>query len=90
MSWVCFVMKVFAGGEGRFVQRLPLVRAAIGLGTQRWFLLNPETAFWVTGLTEGTGDYERHLRSLLGLTSLRTVQWINLGRQYVQLASLTK
>jgi len=80
----------FAGGEDRVVQRVPLTRVGIRLGTQRWFLLNPETAFWVTGLTEGTADYEQHLRALLGLTSLHTVQWVNLARQQVRLVSLTR
>ena len=51
---------------------------------------SPETAFWVTGLTEGTVDYEHHLRALLGLTPLRTIQWVNLARRRVQLASLNK
>ncbi len=80
----------FAGGQERVVQRLPLARGEARLGTQRCFLLNPETAFWVTGLTEGTADYEQHLRAWLGLTPLRTVQWVNLARQHVRLASLTK
>ena len=52
--------------------------------------VSPETAFWVTGLTEGTVDYEHHLRALLGLTPLRTIQWVDLARRRVQLASLNK
>jgi GxxExxY protein len=80
----------FAGGKDRVVLRVPLTRGEVRLGTQRWFLLNPETAFWVTGLTEGTADYEQHLRALLGLTPLRTIQWVNLARQHVRLASLTR
>jgi hypothetical protein len=35
-------------------------------------------------------DYEQHLRALLCLTPLRTVQWVNLARHHVRLASLTR
>ena len=80
----------FAGGESRVVQRVPLARAGRSLGTQRWQLLNPETAFWVTGLTSGAVDYEHHLRSLLCLTTLRTIQWVNLNRRRIQITSLSK
>lgn len=80
----------FAGGEGRVAQLLPLTRGRSFLGRQRFHLLNPETAFRVTALTEGTADYERHLRSLLCLCPLRAIQWVNLARQQVRLVSLTK
>jgi hypothetical protein len=43
-------------------------------------LLNPERAFWVTGLMEGIVEYEHHLRALLGRTSLRAIQWVNPAR----------
>jgi hypothetical protein len=60
------------------------------LGKQRFHLLNPETAFRVTAMTEGTADHERHLRSLLRLCPLRAIQWVNLARRRVQLVSLIK
>ena len=80
----------FAGGETQVVQLLPLVRGKISLGRQHFNLLNVETAFRVTALTEGTEDYERHLRCLLALSPLRMIQWINLARKRVQLVSLIK
>lgn len=80
----------FAGGEGKVVQRLALTRGNARLGSQCFHLINPETAFRVTALTEGISNYEPHLRSLLRLSPLRTLQWVNLGRQKVQLVSLTK
>ena len=43
----------FAGGESRVVQLLPLARGEVNLGKQCFHLLNPETAFRVTALTEG-------------------------------------
>jgi GxxExxY protein len=80
----------FAGGAGRVTQRLPLTRSERVLGTQRWHLLNADTAFWITGLTEGMAEYEQHLRALLRLTPLRTIQWVNLARLRIQLASLSR
>jgi GxxExxY protein len=80
----------FAGGEGKVVQRLPITRGDAVLGTQCFHLLNPETAFWVTALTEESSNYEHHLRSLLGLSPLRSLQWVNFGRHKVRLVSLTK
>jgi len=80
----------FSGGEGRGVQRLPLTRDGTRLGTQSFHLLNPETAFRITALTEPTVHYQHQLYSLLHLSPLRTIQWVNLGRQKIQLVSLTR
>jgi len=74
----------FAGGEAQVVQLLPLVRGKVHLGKQHFHLLNAETAFRVTALTEGTEEYEAHLRPL------RAIQWINLARKRVQLVSLVR
>jgi hypothetical protein len=80
----------FAGGQGKVAQWLPLTRGKVCLGKQRFHLINPETAFRVTAMTEETADYGCHLRSLLRLGPLRTIQWVNLARQRVQLVSLSK
>ncbi len=80
----------FAGGEEQVVQRVPLTRGEVGLGTQSFQLINAETAFRVTGLSDGLADHERQLRALLRLSPLRTLHWINLARQHVQLVSLTR
>lgn len=79
-----------AGGEEQVVRRVPLARGEVGLGTQSFQLINAETAFRVTGLTDGLADHERQLRALLRLSPLRTLHWINLARQHVRLVSLTR
>src|ERR1043166_870565 len=63
----------FAGGETQVVQSVPLVRSNLSLGKQHFNLLNAETAFRVTALTEGMEDYQRDLRCLLGASPLRTI-----------------
>jgi GxxExxY protein len=80
----------FSGGEGKVVQRLPLTRDTTRLGTQCFHLLNPETAFRVTALTQPNVHYQHQLLSLLRLSPLRTIHWVNLGRQKIQLVSLTR
>jgi hypothetical protein len=80
----------FAGGQKNVAQLLPLSRGKVCLGKQLFHLINPETAFRVTAMTEDTADYERHLRSLLRICPLRTIQWVNLARLRVQLVSLSK
>jgi hypothetical protein len=59
-------------------------------GKQRFHFINPETAFRVTWLTEATADHERHLRFLLRLCPLRTIQWVNSARHRVQPVSPTQ
>lgn len=80
----------FAGGEDQVMHRLPLARGHAGLGTQCFHLLNPETAFRVTALNESTSQYEHHLRAMLRISPLRTLQWVNLGRHEIQLVSLNR
>jgi GxxExxY protein len=80
----------FSGGESRVVQRLSLARDEVSLGQQCFHLLNAETAFRITALIDGLADYEQHLRSLLRLSPLRTIQWVNMAHQRVQLVSLTR
>jgi hypothetical protein len=53
-------------------------------------MLNPETAFRVTAMTDETVDYEHHLHCLLRLSPLRAIQWVNLARNRVQLLSILK
>jgi len=80
----------FAGGENKVAQRLPLISRSTPLGTQPFLLLNPETAFVITALTEGIPNYHQHLRSLIQLSPLKVLQWINLEHHTIQFTSLTR
>jgi GxxExxY protein len=80
----------FAGGEDQVVQRIPLTCDDTRIGTQCFNLINPETAFRLTALTEGISNYEHQLRAMLRLSPLRTLQWVNLDRQRIQLVTLTR
>lgn len=80
----------FLGGEEKVARMVPLSRDGVSLGNQRFHLVSADTAFRVTGLTEGVDQYERELRSLLGHCPLRAIQWVNLGGHKIQFVTLTK
>jgi GxxExxY protein len=80
----------FLGGEEEVSQMVPLSRNGIPLGRQGFQMLSPQTAFRLTALPQERDAYERQLRSLLQLTPLRSIQWINLARHTIQFVTLTK
>jgi hypothetical protein len=61
------------------------------LGTQRMRLVAPDLATRVTALAPNLlSDFEVHLSRFLDHTSLRAVQWINLGREVVQFKTVSR
>ena len=78
----------FLGSEARVTQRLPLVRAGHPLGTQRFLVRGPGVAFRITAFTQKPAEQERHLRRLLSLTGLNTLQWINLNHSEIEFTTL--
>jgi GxxExxY protein len=80
----------FLGGELRVVQRLPLRRQSIALGNQTFHVHAPGAAFQVSAVTDHVAATEEHLRRLLALTELRSLQWINLCQAEVGLVTLLR
>jgi len=80
----------FLGGERCTVQRLPLQRGSVTLGTQRFHLHGHGVAFRITAVTEQPESAEAQLRSLLALTELRAIQWINLNHADAQFVTLSR
>jgi hypothetical protein len=78
------------GGEAAVVRPVDVIVQNAMVGTQNCRLVTPETAFKITSLTTGTAQYEDHLRRLLAHTSLKTIQWINLGRKVVTFRTVAK
>ncbi len=78
----------FCGGESQVVHRLPLSRNGISLGTQRFHIHSPGTAFCVTAVTKQVDAMETHLRRLLPLTELSALQWINLNHTNIRLVTV--
>jgi hypothetical protein len=78
------------GGESDIIHSVPLSRNGIPLGNQRMHLLNADTAFKITGMTNGVAAFEKQLNSLLGLTPLKTLLWVNLNHHNIEFVTLTK
>jgi GxxExxY protein len=78
----------FAGGELAVAQRLPLKRGGVALGNQLFHLLSDDTAFRLTALNDRFDAHEKQLVSLLKLSPLRRMHWINMARGRVSIVSL--
>lgn len=78
----------FCGGESCVLQRCPLSRNGISLGTQRFHVHSPRLAFRVTAVTEQIEAMETHLRRLMALTELEAMQWINLNHAEIQFVTI--
>ena len=80
----------FLGGASRVLQRLPLRRDSVPLGTQAFHVQAPGAAFRVSAITEQIEATESHLRRLLALTDLQVLQWINLDHATIKFVTITK
>lgn len=80
----------FLGGESQVVQRVPLQRAGVLLGTQRFLCHAPKVAFRLSAFTAGLDAAEIQLQRLLALTDLHAIQWINLNRSEIRFATVLR
>jgi GxxExxY protein len=80
----------FLGGASNVELRVRLHRGDLDLGGQRMFVHAPGLAFRVTAFTESHGNIESHLRRLLAITDLDTIQWINLNHSKIEFTTITK
>src|ERR1043166_8108734 len=70
-------VQYFRGGPEQVIGTVQIVRDSRVIGTQHAHLLNPDTAFKLTAITQDLEYYTEHLRRFLQHTALRAVQWIN-------------
>jgi GxxExxY protein len=80
----------FSGGELQCLQRMPLRREGLFLGTHRLACHSPGLAFVVTSFSDGAAAHERHLRRLVNLTELRALHWFNFVHAQLEAVTLTK
>ncbi len=80
----------FFGGESAVSRMVPLNREGVALGNQRMHLLNAESAFRVTAMTKGSAQFENQLNSLLRLTPIKNLYWINLNHHQIEFVTLRK
>ncbi len=83
------VLVHMCGGAERSVLRVPVSRDGIVLGSHLFQSHAEGIGFIVTALTNGSEQYHRHISSLLRMTSLKAMQWINLCHASVQFVTVT-
>lgn len=66
------------GGEERVIRQLPMIRADLPLGNQRFHLAAPDTAFVLTSFAAVERSHRNHLRRLLEASPLARVLWVNI------------
>jgi hypothetical protein len=76
------------GGDAMVTHQLPMQRAGIPLGNQRFHLLEPDAAFRFTAFGELTVRYEKQIQNLLRLSPLKVIHWINIGHEEVTLTTI--
>jgi GxxExxY protein len=76
------------GGEEQVLQDIDIVVAGAKVGEQKARLTGPGVAFKVTTLHENLQPFEKHARRFLAHTSLRAVQWVNVGRRDILFKTL--
>lgn len=81
----------FLGGEDKVCRRIELTCEQQLLGTQSMDMVDDQVAFEVTAIPPDKRDaHATHLGRLLGLTSLKTIQWINLHHHDIHVSSLCR
>ncbi len=80
----------FLGGAEAVCRPVGVFSGERLLGTQSLNLLNEETAFAVTTVTDESGAMRRHLERLVRHTRLTAIQWVNLNRHTLELTTIQK
>jgi len=76
------------GGEEDVTRMIPTARGKVPLGNQQMHPFSDYAAFRITGFKGDLSAQEHHLRRMLRLTSLKSIDWINLCREEVSLVTV--
>lgn len=76
------------GGIEAVEVMLPINRNGVFLGTQRFHLASPQTAFKLTAMNRETSSYRSQLARLIQFSPLRAVHWINIAYHDVTLITI--
>ena len=80
----------FLGGNESVTRGLPMQRGNIGLGNQRFHMIDDNAAFKITAFKGCAQGYENQLNKLLKYSPLMTIHWINIGLREVTYISVGK
>jgi GxxExxY protein len=73
----------FLGGEQQGVKTVEVCVGGVRVGRQTLNLIWPGTSLCISALSDGQQRYESQLRRFLTHTTLKAVQWVNVGRKLV-------
>ena len=73
----------FLGGQQQVVRAVDVCIGGERVGYQRLNLLSPEASVCISVLNDGLDRYEAQLRRFLTHTTLKAIQWVNIGRKRV-------
>ncbi len=73
----------FLGGPEQVTRAVEVRNGGAKVGYQRLNLLSPEASVCISALNDGQGYYEHQLRRFLPHTTLKAIQWVNIGRKLV-------
>jgi len=71
-------------------RRIPIFDGNTEMGTQEVCLLDPETAFVVTGLKSGLSAMEHHFQQFLNHTALARLQWVNMNNHLIEFRTIVR
>ena len=78
------------GGNEQVLQPVGILVGGCEAGKQVQHLAAPGVAFKISALGEGRQRYGDHLRRFLAHTSLKCIQWINVGRKVVTFKTIKR
>ncbi len=81
-------IEYFFGGTERVATPVEIRQGGSVIGRQNFKMLTENTAFFITAIKHKI-DYRKHLKSLLGNTSINCVQWINMDKHDIELVTIT-
>jgi GxxExxY protein len=73
----------FLGGQEQVTRAVEVRSGGAQVGYQRLNLISPEASVCISALNDGQSHYENQLRRFLPHTTLKAIQWVNIGRKLV-------
>jgi GxxExxY protein len=84
------IMVHLLGGEESAVAMIPLSEGDTSFGNQRFYLANSTESFHITCFQSVTEQYEQHLQSLLQLSPLNAMHWVNIDVKCVNFKTVLR
>jgi len=73
----------FMGGKDVLLKPIDIYSGNDVLGTQKFSLINDDTAFHLSALPNNLESYEKHMSRLLQHTRLQAIQWVNMNKNHI-------